>query len=408
MTRRDHDILSILTRDQRAMRRSMLRDLDQMSRRELLKQGGRLTAAAGAASALFAAGIPLGGRVSAQDGTATPVELPEITEIPEALKGSGEVVVVSYGGAFQEAQREAYFKPFEELSGITVIEAEGPDIAKIKAMVDTGNIEWDVAELDRSNVINLENDGDYWEEIDYSLFDTDNIDESRRYTYSVDMLPYATVIAYRTDVFDAAPQGQADFWDTEQFAGSRSTEAGSGGLVPFLEGATIADGVAMDEVYPIDIERAFASLSNIRESVVKFWEAGAQPAQLLTDNEAVMVHAWNGRIAAIQELGAPAGITWNEGMLATDVWAIPKGAPNAENAQKFAAFITLPAAQARLSMLIPYGFVNNQSAELIPADRLEQLPTAPGIKDMLFDRNVEWWVENRDAVLERWNEWILE
>ncbi len=385
-----------------AFRRMMLRDLEAMSRRELLRHGGRFATAA----ALFAAGFPFA--VRAQDGTPASVQLPEITEIPEQLKGSGEVIVASWGGAFQDAQREAYFKPFERLSGIKVIEGTQPDVAKIKAMVDTGNVEYDVAQVDRSDVILLEKQGDYWEEIDYSLFDTANIPEPRRYKYSCDMLPYATIIAYRTDVFSTPPAGQKDFWDLTNFPGPRSTTGGTGGLVPFLEAALIADGVEKDAVYPIDIERAYNSLSKIKGDVVKWWEAGAQPAQALTDKEAVMVHAWNGRIAAIQAEGAPAGITWNEGMLATDVWAIPKGAKNAENAQKFTAFITMAIPQARLSMLIPYGFVNEKAAEYIPAERLAQLPTAPQYKDQMFERNVEWWVENRDAVLERWNEWILE
>jgi len=399
------DMLISLRKSEAIRRRAMLRDLDAITRREFVRRGGRAAAVAGAAAALFAAGIPL--RASAQE-TPAAVTLPEIPEVPESLKGSGEVVVCSWGGALQAAQREAYFKPFEEMCGVKVIEAEGPDPAKVKAMVDTGNVEWDVAEWDRSTVMQLETEGDYWEEIDYSLFDTANIDEFRRYKFSVDMLPYATVIGYRTDVFSEAPQGQADFWDLEKFAGPRSTEAGAGGVVPFLEGATIAAGVAPAEVYPIDIERAFEKLSEIREEVVKFWETGAQPAQLLTDNEAVMAHAWNGRLFDIQQAGAPVEIQWNEGMLATDVWAITKGAPNLENAQKFAAFTTLAAPQARVVSLIPYGFVNNAAAELVAAERLASLPTSPDIISKLFERNSEWWTENREAVLERWNEWILE
>ena len=121
-----------------------------------------------------------------------------------------------------------------------------------------------------------------------------------------------------------------------------------------------------------------------------------------------MAHAWNGRIAAIQAEGAPVAITWNQGQLATDVFAIPKGSPNAENAQKFCAFATMAVPQARLSMLIPYGFVNSESAPLIPEDILAQLPTAPQYLDQMFVRSTEWWHENRDAVLDRWNEWILE
>jgi putative spermidine/putrescine transport system substrate-binding protein len=127
----------------RARRREMLRDLELMSRRQLLRRGGKLVAGASAASILFKAGIPL--HASAQD-EAPP--LPEYDGIPENLKGSGEVRVQSWGGAFQDAQREAYFKPFQELSGITVIESEGPDPSKIKAMVDTGNVEQDVVQQD--------------------------------------------------------------------------------------------------------------------------------------------------------------------------------------------------------------------------------------------------------------------
>ena len=165
-------------------------------------------------SLLFQAGIPL--HTYAQTPAAEIPPLPEFDEIPENLKGSGEVRVQSWGGAFQDAQREAYFKPFEELSGIKVIESEGPDPSKVKAMVDTGNVEQDIVQMDRSDIIVLEKQGDYWEEIDYSLFDVDNIDEGRRYKYSVDMLPYATVIGYRTDVFPKGPTGQADFWNLER------------------------------------------------------------------------------------------------------------------------------------------------------------------------------------------------
>src|SRR5215212_8978500 len=211
----------------RARRREMLRDLELMSRRQLLRRGGTLVAGASAASMLFRAGIPL--HASAQEETPP---LPEYDGIPENLKGSGEVRVQSWGGALQEAQRKAYFKPFEEMSGIKVVESEGPDLSKIKAMVDTGNVEQDIVQIDRSEVILLEKQGDYWEPIDYSLFDTDNIDETHRYKFSVDMLPYATVIGYRNDVFAEGPSGQVDFWDQDAFPGPRTTAAGAGGVTP--------------------------------------------------------------------------------------------------------------------------------------------------------------------------------
>ncbi len=386
---------------QAAARAAMLRDVDDLSRRKLLKLGGAFASA----SAMFAAGMPLVG-VGAQDATPTS-ELPEITEIPENLKGTGEVVVASWGGTFQAAQRQAYFEPFQELSGITVIEAEGPSIAQVQAMVDTGNIEWDVVQIDRAGVMNLEQKGDYWEPIDYSLFDTDNIDEGRRYTFSVDMLPYAQIIGYRTDEFPEGPADWAGFWDTETFPGPRTMISGSGGLWPYLEAALMADGVAKEDLYPIDIDRAYASLDNIRDDVVRWWDAGAIPAQMLTDKEALLAVIWNGRMQALLDEGVPVAPVWNQGGLFTDVWAIPKGAPNAENAQKFAAFITMAIPQARLSKLIPYGSVNNGSAEYMTEDELNNFISGPAISEQMFTVNTQWWVENLDEVLERWNEWIL-
>jgi putative spermidine/putrescine transport system substrate-binding protein len=385
---------------QDVVRRMALNDLDHWSRRSLLKLGGAFATA----GAMFAAGFKV--NAYAQEGTPT-AELPEITEIPENLKGEGEVVVASWGGTFQEAQRQAYFEPFQELSGITVIEAEGPSVAQVQAMVDTGNIEWDIVEVDRASVINLERKGDYWEEIDQSLFDTEGIDPNHFYRYSVDMLPYAQIIGYRTDEFSEGPESWADFWDAEAFPGPRTMIAGSGGLWPYLEAALMAAGASKDDLYPIDIDAAYASLDNVKEHVVRWWDAGAIPAQMLTDKEAVLAVIWNGRMQALLDEGVQVAPVWNQGGLFTDVWAIPRGAPNAENAQKFTAFITMAVPQARLSKLIPYGSVNSGSAQYMTEEELNSFISGPLISEQLFTVNTEWWADNLDAVLERWNEWIL-
>jgi putative spermidine/putrescine transport system substrate-binding protein len=374
----------------------------EYTRRHFLRLSARLGLSAAAAAAIYRT---LGPSLAWAD---TPA-LPDITSIPDKLKGSGVVRVCSYGGAFQDAQRKAYFEPFERLSGIKVVESQGPDPVKVKAMVDTKNIEYDIGQFDRASVINLQKKGDYWEEIDYSLVDTPNIDEHFRYKYSLDMLPYGQTYAYRTDVFGSAkPASWVDFWDTKKFPGARTMPAGSGGLTPFLEAAVLASGVPMDKIYPIDIDKAYESLGKIKSAVVKWWEAGAIPAQMLNDKEAVLAVEWNGRVAPIQAAGAPVEVGWRQGALRTDAWAVTKGSPNRENAMKFIAFITLPVPQARLSMLIPYGFVNNAAAESMPPERLRTLPTAPDIKKDMFVYNSGWWADNRDKVLEKWPSWLLQ
>lgn len=405
----DPGLVQRMIGSRRPERLAMLRDLNAMSRRDMLLRAGKLGAGAAATGFLLRAGLPVVGAGAQATPAAAAVKLPEFgpNDVPEALKGSGEVRVISWGGALQDAQREAYFKPFEQICGIKVVEAEGPDTSKIKAMVDSGNVEYDVVEVDRSDVIRMNKLGDYWSEIDYTNFDKANIPESYRYKYSVDILPYGTVIGYRNDVFAEGPTDQAGFWDTAKFAGPRTTESGASGVQPFLEAAVLAAGAPKDKIYPIDIDAAFNKLGEIKGDVVKFWEAGAQPAQMLNDKEAVMAHLWSGRIYAIQQSGAPVTTVWNQAMLATDVWASPKGS-NIENATKLMAFATLPISQARICMLIPYGFVNNAAAKLLPPERVNLLPTAPQYLDQMFIRDISWWVDNTQAVSDRWNEWILE
>ena len=64
-----------------------------------------------------------------------------------AQKG-GEVVIVTYGGTAADALREAYWKPFTAETGIVVREETPPTPAKVKAMVESGNVVWDIVEMD--------------------------------------------------------------------------------------------------------------------------------------------------------------------------------------------------------------------------------------------------------------------
>src|SRR4029079_13216734 len=59
------------------------------------------------------------------------------------------VTVVSWGGAYQDSVRKAFFEPFMNESGDKIFEEEvNGEIAKIRAMVESGNVAWDVVEND--------------------------------------------------------------------------------------------------------------------------------------------------------------------------------------------------------------------------------------------------------------------
>ena len=56
----------------------------------------------------------------------------------------------------------------------------------------------------------------------------------------------------------------------------------------------LADGVAPDDLYPLDVDRAFAKLKPLLPDLI-FWEGGAQSQQLFRDGEVVMGNIWHTR-----------------------------------------------------------------------------------------------------------------
>lgn len=331
--------------------------------------------------------------------------LPEQTTVPDILKGAGEVRIGTFGGALQEAQQKAWFEPFEKATGIKVRVFPSADTAKAKAMVDTGNLEWDLIDTGRVVIMRLMKAGDYFEKIDYSVID-DGLPAKFRFEYGLEMHLWAQLMAYRTDAFKgSAPTGWADFWDTDKFPGDRSMNGYAAG--PELEFALMAAGVPADKLYPLDIDKAFASFDRIKKSVVKWWTTGPQPPQMLTDREVVMTTVWNGRMAALMEQGVPVAMNWNQGLLKRDAWGILKGAKNKINAMKFIAYSVMPIPQARFAMLISYGNTNPAANKYIPPQRLAMLPSSPDIQKNLVFYNDEWWLNNSAIIQEKFSKWLL-
>jgi putative spermidine/putrescine transport system substrate-binding protein len=161
-----------------------------------------------------------------------------------------------------------------------------------------------------------------------------------------------------------------------------------------MEFALMAAGVAPDKLYPLDIDKALESYTKIKKDVIKWWDTGALPIQLLTDREVTMTTVWNGRMAALQAAGVKAEISWSQGLSKRDAWGIPKGAKNKANAMKFVAFSTMAIPQARIALGIP-------------PERQAVLPSSPEIKKKLVNYNYDWWIDNREAVIPKFNKWLL-
>jgi len=232
-----------------------------------------------------------------------------------------EFVFSGWGGAAEKAQIERMAKPFEQATGIRAIFTSYPDFAKVKAMVETKNVEWDVVDFEEKMMYRAVKEG-LLEPMDYSLVDTKNIVTEAMNPFGMANSFWAGVLAYSKTKFpgDSGPKSWADFWDVKKFPGARALFKNPFGT---LEIALLADGVPKNKLYPLDVDRAFKSLDRIKPHISVWWEKGAQPPQLLTDKEVDLCYAYSGRISAIQKERVPVEFIWNDALLNLEFWVIP-------------------------------------------------------------------------------------
>ncbi|BAB52579.1 ABC transporter substrate-binding protein [Mesorhizobium japonicum] len=348
----------------------------------------------------------------AAGGAALAIGAPGILRAQES-----PLVVVSGGGSYEDAIRKAIIEPFQKETGISVTYVTPASEAKLKAQVDSNNVQWDVMEL--SNPAFRPDANKYLEEIDYAAFDKETLDNlvpEAKTKYGVGSFVYSTVMAFSTveyPVDKPRPTSWAEFWDISKFPGPRTLETCADGSTATVEFALLAAGVPKDKLYPIDLDKAFASLDRIKPQIAKFWSVGAEPGQMLSDRQVAMGSAWNGRMQALKDQGASIDYQWNEAQLSPTHWVVPKGAKNRAAAMKFAAYQASAQAQARLNNLIFYGPLNRAAFKYIEPKVAAQLPTAPDNLNKQYFANLEYWQtqsssgkSNTDILVDRWAEWV--
>jgi putative spermidine/putrescine transport system substrate-binding protein len=334
-----------------------------------------------------------------------------------------EVVVMSWGGAYGVSQVEAYNKPFTEATGIktTMVDADNP-ATPIKAQVEAGNVSIDVADVELSDAVSLCDEGKL-EVIDHASLPAapdgtpavdDFVEGALASECAVANIVWSTIVAYDGSKTSGVTS-IADFFDLSKIPGKRGLRKSAKAN---LEMALMADGVPASEVYDLletdeGVERAFAKLDTIKNDVV-WWEAGAQPPQLLADGEVVMTTGYNGRIfnAAVGE-GKPFEILWDGQIMDFDLFVIPKGAPNKDAALEYIKFATDTQRLADQAKYISYGPARKSSAPLVglyqdgKTEMGPQMPTSPdNLKNALVN-NFEFWADRNTELSERFNAWLL-
>ena len=316
------------------------------------------------------------------------------------LAAAKDMVFTSWGGTTQDAQKKAWVEPFEKADGITV-KLDGPtDYGKLKAMVDSGNVDWDVVDVEGDFAVAAAKQG-LLEPIDFNVVKKGDLDPRFTGDHHVGSFYYSFVLGFNKDALGGKePKSWADLFDTKTYPGKRTFYKWSAPGV--LEIALLADGVPADKLYPLDLDRAFKKLDTIKSDIV-WWSGGAQSQQLLASGEAPIGAFWNGRIFAVQKDEPSVGLSWNQNLTAADVLVVPKGAKNKADAMKFLAEATSAKPQAELASLTQYAPINKDSAKLMPAAEAATLPDRH--TDSQINLDMTYWADHRDAIGKRWYDW---
>ena len=341
---------------------------------------------------------------------------------PLALAES--LTAVSWGGSYARACKKAYHEPFIKETGIEVrLEDYNGGLAQIRAQVETGNVHWDVVDMEMADAVRGCDEG-LLEPIDPGDLapGADGTPAARDFfpgaltECGVGTQFYSTIYAYNLEQFPGAkPSTIGDFFDLKKFPGRRGMRR-----TPQvnLEFALMADGVPLDQVYAIldteeGLARAFRKLDSIKDHIV-WWEAGAQPPQMLADGEVAMTTAYNGRIFNAQVLeDQPFAIVWDGQLLDMGQLVIVAGSPNLEAARKFLSFATTVRSMVAVGRYISYSPARQSGTALISThletgvDMKPHMPTTPENVSSGLQYDWEWWSDHIDEMNLRFIAWLL-
>ncbi|QRI62548.1 ABC transporter substrate-binding protein [Shinella sp. PSBB067] len=330
------------------------------------------------------------------------------------LSGSCNVLardftVVAWGGVSQDAQRIAYFKPFSEKVGKPVLEDSwNGGYGVIQAKMKSGNVNWDVVQVEAEELVLGCLDGLY-EKLDWDAMGVkDQFLPTAVSECGAGVTVWSMALAYDADKFKDGPKSWADFWDTAKFPGKRSLRKGA---KYNLEFALLADGVPADEIYDVlstseGVDRAFKKLDELKPDII-WWEAGAQPVQFLASGEVAMTASYDGRVTGINNTeGKNYKLVWPQSIYAIDSWVVLKGAENKDLGFEFIKFASRPENQVNFPPNFSVGIPNLKAAEALPESIKKDLTTNPVNLEGAIPLNIDFWIDNSEALTQRFNSWL--
>lgn len=330
--------------------------------------------------------------------------MPGMFRLAVAAEGE-QLIFLTWGGDFGAGVRTAFSDPFHEKTGATIEDVTPFSYGKFQTAMENGNPEsYDLIWFDDDSEPFRAGSAGLLEELNYDLIpNAADVIEEVRQPYSVS--PYMTMYtaAYREDHFpDKAPNSWQDFWDVEQFPGARSLGTWVGGV---LEAALLADGVAPDELYPLDEDRAYAKLDELRPNIRVFHDTqgSAQVDQMLSQGEISMVLTWSTDSVRKHLAGEPINVIHNQGFWFSPAVGIAKGTENLELAHEY--LNTLLDAEAQRTFVKAWVTSPSNPAANDALSEEELAMVVAGNLEVMIHLDPAYYADNLARLQERYDSW---
>lgn len=327
------------------------------------------------------------------------------TDSADGESGSTTLTFVAYGGDGQDAMIRDWQEPFTAANPeVTFTNTSPADVAQVKAQVESDNVLWDVMAI--APAAAEQNCGTLFEELDFSdVDDSDLVEGTIGRCYTGNFIN-ATPFAYLTDSYPdpaAAPTKIEDFFDVEGFPGQRGiiTNLQNG----ILEYPLLADGVAPDDLYPLDVERSLAKLDTIRDVTTFAPNVGALQ-QAVGSGQVDMFLLSDSRIVPLLEDGTDITVVWDVTVTSINGFAVPKGSANVDAARDLMAFVTEPEQVAAISESLGTAPVNLAAEpELSEAAQAVEVYGDVNTGETV-QQDIGWYAENFDEVTTALTNWL--
>lgn len=323
-----------------------------------------------------------------------------------------QVIIASTGGAYDRALKDAWFDPFTKATGIEVkiVSATNAEMrAKAAAMVKSANVSWDLyleGEIQAASPAHREVTEDLTE-FCAPFASKEGLVSNACEAGGALLQSTATLLAYRVgDDASQRPETWADMWDTDRFSGGRAFPNFDD---PWrvLAAALLADGVQKDALFPLDVDRAFRKLDEIRDDVSLWWKTGDQSVQGFRNGGYDLGQIWLTRARSMKDEGLPIDWSYKASFLVGDRIALIQGAPNRDNALKLIAYwLDNPSVQAQACSTLSCTPPSTEAIALMSDEARQSMPTTSDISEHVIVPDAKWINANAAMLLQRWNSWV--